>query len=71
MRRKGENVATPNMCYLASHSISTQMSKSTGNFLTMHEAVERFTADGMLADLGLFFFFLTQAPPPLVVQALV
>ncbi|KAL5460341.1 hypothetical protein EMCRGX_G033786 [Ephydatia muelleri] len=34
---------------------SEKMSKSTGNFLTMHEAVERFTADGTrlaLADAG-------------------
>lgn len=31
------------------------MSKSTGNFMTLHEAVERFTADGTrlaLADAG-------------------
>lgn len=34
---------------------STKMSKSTGNFLTLHEAVSRFSADGMrlsLADAG-------------------
>ncbi|XP_065176083.1 leucine--tRNA ligase, cytoplasmic-like [Sycon ciliatum] len=34
---------------------SEKMAKSTGNFLTLHEAVERFSADGMrfaLADAG-------------------
>lgn len=39
------------MCFL----IPSQMSKSEGNFLTLSEAVEKFSADGMrlcLADSG-------------------
>lgn len=38
-------------CFL----MSSQMSKSEGNFLTLSEAVEKFSADGMrfcLADSG-------------------
>ena len=36
-------------------TISEKMSKSTGNFLTLQQAIERYSADGMrlnLADAG-------------------
>lgn len=32
------------------------MSKNTGNFLTLAESIERFSADGMRLSLAVIFF---------------
>ena len=51
---KNSSITQPLNSYLLL-TISEKMSKSTGNFLTLKQAIDRFSADGMrlnLADAG-------------------
>uniref|UniRef100_A0AC34G1R0 Methionyl/Valyl/Leucyl/Isoleucyl-tRNA synthetase anticodon-binding domain-containing protein n=1 Tax=Panagrolaimus sp. ES5 TaxID=591445 RepID=A0AC34G1R0_9BILA len=53
MRSSGKDLLTNHLTYMIFNHVA--MSKSTGNFMTLYEAIERFSADGMrltLADAG-------------------